>query len=381
MILLIFTKLRTLQFMALMQQRHFCVLLIVGWLLAGLSARSQIQESAPKKKRVFFTGLPIVYYTPETRIAGGVSALCLFAMKNDTSDAYRSSLSLSAIYTQNKQALFSLPFNLFLMNKRYWIYGETSYIRFNYNFYGVGNLNPRAFVERYGVDYPRIRLSVLRQAKKNLYAGIRYAYDNFSLYNLDQNGQLISGVIPGSKGGIVSGFGAILLWDKRNQLFFPTKGSWAELVVYHDDPKTGSTFNYYRITLDLVKYFSVRKNIFALNAYSLYSNTDLPFFQMASLGGVRRMRGFYEGRYRDNNGIVFQAEYRRIVFGPLGFTVFGAIGQVSNRYNLFTGKYWKHTFGAGLRCQIDPRQKIHLRFDLAVGNGQLQPYFTFAEAF
>jgi len=34
-----------------------------------------------------------------------------------------------------------------------------------------------------------------------------------------------------------------------------------------------------------------------------------------------------------------------------------------------------------LRLQIDKTQKINLRFDVAVGNGKVLPYFTIGEAF
>ena len=349
-------------------------------LLQSLCSNAQADSTA-SKKRVFVTGFPLVYYTPETRFAFGLSSLCLFSWKNDTANSYRSTISLSAIYTQNKQALFTLPYNIFTKNKKYWLYGELTYNRFNYNFYGVGNNVPMSFVERYGVSFPRIRLSVLKKVRPKLYLGLRYAYDNVKVFDVDSSGLLITKTIEGSSGGVVSGFGGIVIYDSRDQLFYPTKGSWTETVFYHDNPATGSSFTYNRITFDFVKYLHLNKNIFAINFYTLYSNTDLPFFQMAGLGGVRRMRGFYESRYRDNNAIVVQAEYRRLIWGPLGITVFAAVGEVAERYSKFNGKNSKLTGGAGLRCRIDKAQNVFLRLDFAYGNAKVLPYFTIAEAF
>jgi outer membrane protein assembly factor BamA len=214
-----------------------------------------------------------------------------------------------------------------------------------------------------------------------VYAGPRYAFDRFSLYNLDTTGQLITKTIKGSGGGTVSGFGAVGLYDSRDNVFYPTKGWWGELVIYRDDRLTGSSFNYTRIALDVSKYLSYKKNTLALNAYSIYSDSDLPFFQMGLLGGQKKMRGFYEGRYRDNNVIVFQAEYRRHVFWVMDITVFGSTGQVANRYDRFNGNDWRYTYGAGLRLMLDKVQKINLRIDVGVGNGKILPYFTIGEAF
>lgn len=380
MILLFFVKMCNL--VTAMGSFYKLVILFFSVLVCLCSSSSKAQAVYPAtQKNVFVTGFPLLYYTPETRFAFGLSGLCIFKFKNDTNLNNRSSVNISAIYTQNKQALFTLPYAIFSKDSKYRFYGEVTYNNFNYNFYGVGNRVPHDFVERYGVSFPRFRFSGLRRVSKHLFVGVRYAYDKFRLFNLDTNGLLIKGSIKGSTGGTVSGFGAIALFDSRNALFFSTKGCWAEFVFYHDDPITGSSFNYNRVTLDVVKYFHFSKHVFALNAYSLFANTDLPFFQMAGLGGTRRMRGFYESRYRNNNAIVIQAEYRRVVWGPLGFSVFASVGQIAERYTAFTGRDFKCTGGLGLRCRVDKKQNLFLRFDLAYGNKSILPYLTIAEPF
>ena len=333
------------------------------------------------KKRYLVSGFPILFYTPETRFGFGAAAVCIFNFKSDSLLAPRSSINLGFTYTQNRQVLFYLPYVLFIKNRTFQVYGELAYNRYNYNFYGVGNNQPENYVERYGVEFPRWRFTFLKKVTRRFYAGLRYAFDKFSLYDLDSTGQLITKKIPGSNGGFVSGIGVVLLADTRDNIFYPSKGMWGELVLYRDDELTGSSFNYTRIALDIVKYVHYGANILALNAYSIYSNSDLPFFQMGTLGGQKKMRGFYEGRYRDNNLLVFQAEYRRHLFWLLGFTLFADAGQVARRYDEFNAKNWRYTYGAGLRLTIDKVQKINLRIDVGVGNGKVLPYFTIAEAF
>lgn len=356
--------------------------LLVSALSASALCASVIAppDSAARKKRHLVTGLPVVFYTPETRFGFGATGLCLFNFRNDSALAHKSSVSLAFAYTQNRQILSGIPFNLFIKNRLYHVYGEVAYNKFFYNFYGVGNRQDPGFVERYGVEFPRLRLTVLKKFAPHFYAGIRYAFDHFRLFNLDTTAQLAKGGIPGSRGGIVSGFGLVSMYDSRDNVYYPSRGVWGELVVYHDDPLTGSSFRYTRVALDVCKYFNYRENILALNAYSLYSDTDVPFFQMAVLGGQKRMRGFYEGRYRDNNALVFQAEYRRRLFWIIGMALFADAGQVAHRYTEFNMKDWRYTYGAGLRLMFD-QQKANLRIDFAVGNGKILPYFTVFEAF
>ncbi|MBA2612466.1 MAG: BamA/TamA family outer membrane protein [Bacteroidetes bacterium] len=338
-------------------------------------------DSLRPKKRYKISGFPVIFYTPETRFAFGAAGICTFNFKKDSLHAPSSSFNLGFAYTQNNQVLFYLPYFLFFKNRTYQVYGELGYNKYTYNFYGVGNDQPKDYVEKYGVEFPRLRITALKKLSKHFYAGPRYAFDNFSLFKLDTAGQLIKREISGSKGGYVSGVGIVNVYDSRDNIFYPSRGFYGELVVYRDDKLTGSSFNYTRIALDVTKYFSYKENILALNLYTIYSDSDLPFFQMGNLGGMKKMRGFYEGRYRDNNLLVFQAEYRRHLFWLLGFTVFADAGQVAKRYDAFNDKNWRYTYGGGLRLTIDKAQKINLRIDVGVGDKKVLPYFTIGEAF
>lgn len=53
-----------------------------------------------------------------------------------------------------------------------------------------------------------------------------------------------------------------------------------------------------------------------------------PFNALSLLGGSRRLRGYYEGRYRDQNSALVQAELRVDVFKRLGAVVFGGVGAL-----------------------------------------------------
>ena len=361
--------------------KHLLITVIVCLSVISQAYAQFSSDSAAIKKRRFITAIPVAFYTPETRLGLGASGLMLFNFKKDSINAPRSSVSIGFAYTQNKQVLFNLPYNLFVKNREYHFYGEIAYHKFFYNFYGVGNDEPIDYVEKFGVKFPRLRVTALKKIIPHFYAGLRYVYDNYTTFDLDSNGQLADGNIPGSQGCIVSGFGLVTMIDTRDNIFYPRKGLWAEFVVFNDNQKLGATYNYVRLAFDLTKIVSFQKNIFAFNVYSIYSTSDVPFFQMGSIGGAKKMRGFYEGRYRDNNLIMFQAEYRRHLFWLLGFTLFADMAQVAHRYDAFNADYWRYTYGAGLRLQIDKTQKINLRFDVAVGNGKVLPYFTIGEAF
>src|ERR1043165_9713267 len=86
------------------------------------SSQSPLKNN--QKKRFFIGGLPLLFYTPETRWGGGASVVTLFNFRSDTINAPRSSVNLGIAVTQNKQVLFSIPYQLYIGNNGYRAYGE-----------------------------------------------------------------------------------------------------------------------------------------------------------------------------------------------------------------------------------------------------------------
>jgi hypothetical protein len=378
---LIIAKNRTLPAIASHSKYFFLVLIVMSLTILKQENCLAQRDSVRTKKRFLAFGVPVVFYTPETRFGFGASGISLFNFKSDSLNAPRSSVSIGFAYTQNRQILSFLPFNLFIRNRAWQVYGELAYNKYFYNFYGTGNRVPDNHVEKYGVEFPRLRLTVLKRIFPHFYFGPRIVFDRYTLFDLDTNGLIYNKQVSGSDGGVIAGPGVVIIHDSRDNIFYPTRGVWGEFVVYRNDRRAGGTFNYTRLALDVSKYFSMRKNILAVNLYSIFADTDVPFFQMGMMGGLKKMRGFYEGRYRDNNLLVLQAEYRRQLFPFLGFTVFADAGQVAARYERMNSINWRYTYGAGIRLRLDKVQKINLRIDAAVGNNKILPYFTIGEAF
>lgn len=345
-----------------------------------MSPSWRAQTDSSGKNRPIIAAVPLIFYTPETRWGFGASGAAVFNWKSDTLRARSSTLNAGMAVTLNRQMFFVVPFHLFLKNASHQLYGEVAYNRYYYNFYGTGNKTPDDHVERYGLEFPRIRLTWLKKLAGSFYAGPRLVYDSFTLYEISPSGLFASGQVKGAEGGTVLGPAAVFMYDDRDLIFYPRSGSWTELVYFRNMAPGSAVFN--RVAFDHSRYISWHpKKILALNLYAIYSPDDLPFYQMGMLGGAKKMRGFYEGRYRDNNVVLAQAEYRRWITGIVGVTVFASAGQVAPRVNLFHHSHWRYTCGAGVRLRIDKERNLNLRMDAAWGNGRILSYFTVGEAF
>ena len=133
-----------------------------------------------------------------------------------------------------------------------------------------------------------------------------------------------------------------------------------------------------------VKYFTAFSpdHVLAANFYLDAAAGETPFYKLPALGGSSRMRGYFEGRYRDNVFSMLQLEYRQYFWWKFGFVVFAGVGDVANDVTKFKLNDFKLSFGAGLRFLFNKEEKINLRVDLGFGNdGNSGIYFGIEEAF
>ena len=333
-------------------------------------------------KKSKFVAVPVFYYEPETRFGIGVAGNYKIHFAFDSTEKRASNVQFSVSATQLHQVIIAFPFQLWLNKEKYNIYGETNFYKYNYLFFGIGNSEPKDFKERYSLRFPRIRINALKRIITNLYAGIRYSLDNFHMHKLDTAGELITGKITGGRGGKTSGLGVEIKYDTRDMPYYPTKGSFIELFTQSDSKYTGSNFNFNKFSFDASTYYTLLKqHTFAFNIYTAIIDGNPPFNQMALLGGPKRMRGFYEGRYRDKNAWVAQTEYRVVIYKKLGAVVFSGIGSVSDNLSSYFNRYVRFTYGAGVRYNFDTTQHFNIRFDVGAGNKHLNYYLTIGEAF
>ncbi len=355
------------------------LLLLVGAFVLG-SAQASVPTDTTRKASLI--PLPLVFFTPETNWGFGAAAVYSFNFKADSLGSRPSQLQLGFAYTLRDQILAYLPFQLFVRNDRYKFYGELGYYRYVYEFYGIGNENLLDEGELYSVNFPRVRLNALQQVKPNLFVGLRYWLDDYNVDELEVEGILASDDIRGSQGSFLSGAGVIANYDSRDRIFFPTKGHFAELVLFNNSAVFGSDFNFSKLILDASTFRQLpNKHILAANFYAELTSGDPPFNQLSLLGGSKRMRGYFEGRYRDKQYLAFQVEYRMPLFWRFGLTLFGGYGLVGADFSTLQTNNLLYSVGAGLRFELDRVRKVNIRFDAGYGKNSSGMYITVAEAF
>ncbi|RYY54469.1 MAG: hypothetical protein EOO09_14240 [Chitinophagaceae bacterium] len=332
-----------------------------------------------------FTYYPTAAYAPETGVEIGISALQLFRAKKDSTNRL-SEIQAFAFVTFNSQYGLWLDNAIYGDKDKWFFLGRTRFQRFPLFYYGIGpdaKKDNHAVVESFNVT---ARQRVLRKVYKNLFLGPEVDYQLLSDVGFEQPAQGPGFVLPtGSDGTINLGFGAALVYDNRHNVLNVRKGLFAELGFLGYTPGLLSEHRFSSVNVELRSFHPVGKtNVLAWQFVGTFMNGDVPFNQLALVGGDMLMRGYYQGRYRDRNLLAGQVEYRMLPFSfskRFGAVVFGGASVVAPRIRNFGISNLRFSGGAGLRYLLFPRKDIYIRLDIGFTQESSSFYVFNGEAF
>jgi hypothetical protein len=328
-----------------------------------------------------FVVLPGLGYSPETKLIFGVGSLYKLDVPWKDSADRDGVLNFNASYSLNKQFTSELGYWIASKKEKYVSYGEVGYNKFPLKYYGHGNEVNYDTSELFTPRYIRFRFTGLAKVNSWLAVGPRFQFDNVKDLTVKDNGILAMDNVLGKEGGKVSGAGYVLNSDKRDANFIPSKGHYLEFrhVFFRD--VFGSDFSYDMYQYDLRKYVKIsKKHVLALQHYGHYTSGDVPFFEMARFGGTYRMRGHYQGTYRDKNATLFQVDYRHKLSKRFVWSAFGGMGWVNENIKDFRFEDNRISVGTGIRL-YSQISKLAFRFDFAFARDNSGFYIGMGEAF
>jgi outer membrane protein assembly factor BamA len=136
-------------------------------------------------------------------------------------------------------------------------------------------------------------------------------------------------------------------------------------VLLHVDDLDLQRYSFNRVDVDLQQYIPLlnERRVVALRAAASTSDVDagqeVPFYLLRTLGGPDDLRGFRRFRFRDENSILLQAEYRWEIFTAVDGAIFYDAGKVASRYEDLNLKDLESDYGIGFR--FGTRNGVFLR--------------------
>lgn len=353
-----------------------------GWLWRYVNS---IVNDTTEAEKATLTVYPTFASSPETGLEIGASILKLYYANGDTLNRL-SELQAFTFFTVKGQYGLVLENALYGDQDKWFFLGENKIQRFPLSYYGIGPNTPGdhpALVDAFQV---MVKQRVLRKLRNNLFFGPEVDYQLLSGVKIEQPEEGIPYPIPrGGNGTQNLGLGFGLVYDNRHNVLNVRKGIFGEIAYLRNFSNFLSEYSFGSINVDVRSYHPIgRSNTLAWQLRGQFTHGDIPFNQMALLGGDRLMRGYYLGRYRDRHFIGAQVEYRMLPLWfskRLGAAVFASTGTVAPSLNAFQTRHIRYAGGIGLRYLLFPKKDIYLRFDLGFTNEGANLYIFNGEAF
>jgi Omp85 superfamily domain len=146
-------------------------------------------------------------------------------------------------------------------------------------------------------------------------------------------------------------------------------GRYAVALQKFVDQEDGR-FSFDRVEVDVQQYVPLLRDrrVLAFHALGSFVGDDavVPFYLQRTLGGPDDLRGFRRFRFRDENVLLLQAEYRWEIFTAMDGAIFYDTGTVADRPSSLSLRDMESNYGIGFR--FGTSNGVFLRVEGAFGS-------------
>ncbi|MEQ1974344.1 BamA/TamA family outer membrane protein [Xenorhabdus sp. SGI240] len=348
-----------------------------GW-LNELGGSNHFDE----RKKIDWGVLPGPFYTPEMGMGIGVAVVGLYRPDHSDHTSQTSSLGLSGFGSST--GAFGLNFTNynFLASDQWRLFVSGTLNNTPTYYWGQGYRAGKndSNKEKYRSQEFAIHPRLLYRITEATYVGLGWNLSSVNASDPDIGAKRYFAQSVGGRSVISSGVSAHFSYDTRDFLPNARHGQAFEIIYSYFSPELGSDHRFHTTQLQFSTYYPLsEKTVLAFDNYARFSAGDVPWNQLSLLGNGQRMRGYYEGRYRDNNIFTTQLELRHKLdwrHGVVGWIGTGTLGDTPSRLGT---KHWLPSIGVGYRFEFKPRMNV--RLDFGVGKDSTGFYFQVGEAF
>lgn len=328
---------------------------------------------------------PAAGFSPETSLEIGVRVFSLYYAKDDTIVNRLSELVLYGFVTLRGQFGAQLENAIYTDKNTYYLLGRARYQQFPLLYYGIGPGSKRDNPALVNSGYVQVRQRAMRKIAGNLYGGAEIDFQSLQRVSFQRVDPDAFELPLGGQGSTSLELGGALVYDDRRNVLNVRRGAFVETAVLRNVP-LGNDFQFSRLLFDARIYRPLgrRNRVLAFQGTGTFMRGDVPFNNLALLGGENTMRGYYLGRYRDKNLLAAQAELRWLPFGfskRWGGTLFGGLGTVAPTVSQLQLNQVRWAVGGGVRFLFFQRKDVYLRADFGVTREGTGLYFSLGEAF
>ncbi|ECG5644048.1 hypothetical protein E1K64_20235 [Salmonella enterica subsp. enterica serovar Poona] len=325
--------------------------------------------------------LPGPFYTPELGPGLGMALAGMYRPTAGDTVSQNSTLSLSGyVSATGATGIHVSNYAFFAQDRwRFFLDGSVSHTPTYYWGQGFTAAEHDSRKQKYTSQGLKLRPVVYRQVSAHTWLGVGWSLDMQHAAGTGSNNRLIENT-PQGVSVLSSGVSLDLTRDTRDFAPNPRTGQLADMHYTHYTPGTGSDTRFEEYTLHYSHYRPLsEKSVLAWELYGDFTQGVVPWSSLPLLGDSHRMRGYYEGRYRDRNAVSGQMEYRHRLGWRHGVVGWVGAGTMAPSFHQLGRSRWLPSVGVGYRFEFKPRMNV--RLDYGAGRGSSGFYFQVGEAF
>ena len=345
-------------------------------LLAKLGADNQYDPA----KGVNWSVLPGPFYTPELKLGLGMAVAGIYRVDPADSKTQNSSLSFTGFVSSSGALGIGLNNYTFFSDDRWRLFIDGSIAKVPTSFWGIGYDAAQGGEQSYTNNSVRMHPVILREVADNLYIGAGWDFSSMQASVENAHPGDVFSTCHAEPSPLSSGASVAVNYDSRDVVTRPEHGQFFKAEYTLFDPSLGSDTHFTAAELQYDYYHILNeKTVLAFDLWGRFTRGEVPWDMLSMAGDDRRLRGYYQGRYRDKDVVSGQIEYRRKLNWRHGYVLWLGAGALGND----TGDLGHHpvlpTAGVGYRFEVKPAMNI--RLDLGFGRESAGFYFQVAEAF
>ncbi|NTJ38851.1 BamA/TamA family outer membrane protein [Vibrio vulnificus] len=207
-----------------------------------------------------------------------------------------------------------------------------------------------------------IQPKIAYEIAPSVYLKAGWHWQTYQGVTVDDETPVAKALSNGRSSGMLLG----MEYDSRDFEPNPEMGSYWNLEWSDFRHQYGSDTNYQQWLMNVRHYLRVSsQTIVAMELYSQAFTGDVPWYDQAMLGDDQRMRGYYQGQYRDRNQLSTQVEVRHSFNQRHGMVAWVGAGTIAPHYNELLEQSWLPTVGIGYRFAFKARIMSASIWDLA----------------
>lgn len=367
--------------------------------------------------------LPLVGFSPGTglQLGAGSSLSWTIGHKPLTN---LSAGSVQVLWTTERQLISYIRATMFFNENRWFLQADWRWYLFRLPTYGLGtgpsdNIpaipeepdTPTSPVIYEGGQFPmkynwiKFHNTLFREVSRNIYVGLGYHFDHYydivdEKLNLDSTSKIMTPhysycMIHGFDrfNYTASGFSVNGTYDTRDNIINPYKGIYINATYQYNFKFLGSNRDGSRLWTEFRTYLGlsrrVPRHLLALRVFGSFNvSGHIPFLNLMSTGydpANSSGRGYTEGRWRGDDFVYGEAEYRFPISpcsGIVGGVLFANVTTASNRdMHVPLFGYLKPGCGFGVRIMVGKNDRTNLLIDFGLGELSQGLYLQAQEVF